>query len=122
MAVSSDFNVIPVRQTFDSNNRLFSVNFPVETGSARIVDDGYLIMQVRSVGEPGSHQLRLNGEIIPFDFQPAPGASQAWLAWMTTFRPGVLNSGTNRLEIERIGSDNFEVRDVVINWRERDSA
>ncbi len=118
MTTRSDFNVIPIRRTFNSSNNAFSVNFPIEAG--KIVDDGYLVMQVRSVGEPGNHQLRINGETIPFDFQPAPGTSQAWLAWMTTFRPGVLKSGSNRIEIERIGSDNFEVRDIVINWRERD--
>ncbi|MEO1621861.1 MAG: hypothetical protein AAFU53_12630 [Cyanobacteria bacterium J06632_3] len=118
MPTRSDFNVVPVRQTFNSGNNSFVSTFPIE--GTTIVDDGYLVMQIRGVGEPGSHRIVLNGQNIEFDFRPAPGASQAWLAWMTTFAPGVLRSGSNRIEIKRIGSDNFEVRDIVVNWRERD--
>lgn len=115
----SDFNVIPVRQNFDSNNQSFSADFRVE--GDQIVDDGYIVMQVRSIGEPGRHKIFLNNEEIEghFDFKPAPGGSHAWVSWMTTFKPDKLKPGINRIRIKREGSDNFEVGDMVVNWRER---
>lgn len=59
MPTRSDFNVIPVRRPFNSSNNSFVANFPIE--GAKIVDDGYLVMQVRGVGEPGTHRIKLNG-------------------------------------------------------------
>lgn len=121
MPTRSDFNVIPVRREFNSNNPSFSADFRVE--GAQIVDDGYLVMQVQGVGEPGTHRITLNNFDIEgnFDFKPAPGGSQAWLAWMTTFEPDkLLPDEINTLRIQRIGNDNFRVGDIVINWRERD--
>ena len=40
--------------------------------------------------------------------------------WMFTFSTDLLKVGTNTFRIIRQGNDNFEVRDVVINWRERE--
>ncbi len=125
MVTRADFDIILVRQTFNQANVTSEFNFRIEPSAASIGDDrGYGIMQVRGVGEPGTHSIEINGREVQgnFDFQPAPGASQAWLTWMFTF--GVeevdLHVGINTFRITRQGNDDFAVGDVVIHWRERE--
>ncbi len=123
MVTRSDFDTITVRQTFNANNPTSEFKFRIEPSASSIGDDlAYGIMQVRSVGEPGTHRISINGQEVDgnFDFRPAPGASQAWVMWMFTFSTDLLKVGTNTFRIIRQGNDNFEVRDVVINWRERE--
>ena len=125
MVTRADFDIIPVRQTFNQTNVTSEFNFRIEPSAASISDShGYVIMQVRSVGEGGTHSIEINGREVggDFDLKPAPGGSQAWLTWMFTFKVEQvrLRVGINTFRITRGGNDNFEVRDVVINWRERE--
>lgn len=122
MVTRADFDIITVRQTFNSNNNDRTFNFRIEPSAPSIGDDlAYVIMQVRSVGEPANHQIIINDRLVDdFSFQPAPGASQAWLTHMFTFSTDFLEIGINRFRIRRRGNDNFEIRDIVIHWRERE--
>jgi hypothetical protein len=115
----SDFNYIPVNHTFTANAPVFERNFPVElsTGQA-VVDDGYLLITVRSV-DSESHRIQINGtDLSSFDIPLPPGNSDAWLTYMDHIQPNVLRSGTNNIQITRVGNDDFVVRDIVIHWRE----
>ena len=121
MSTRSDFNYIPVRREFNANNPEFQINFPIETAGQSVVDDGYLIITVRSV-DLDSHRIRINNtDLTSFDIPLPPGNSDAFLTYMDRIQPGVLREGSNTLEIIRVGNDNFLVRDLVINWRERDT-
>ncbi|ETX05591.1 MAG: hypothetical protein ETSY2_22080, partial [Candidatus Entotheonella gemina] len=108
----------------DTNNPSKTVNFRIEPTASEIADShAYLLMQIRSVDSSGgAHRVKVNGTNINDnrvpDLPPAPGNSQAWLLWMLSFPASLLNIGNNTLEIERASNDNFEVGDVVINWRE----
>ena len=45
-----DFNCIPVNHTFNSANPVWETGFTVETtGGQQVIDDGYLLITVRSV-------------------------------------------------------------------------
>ena len=113
-----DFNYVPVNHTFTANSPTFERNFRVELSGQSVVDDGYLLITVRSV-DAGSHQILINGhQLSGFDIPLPPGNSDAWLTYMDRIQPGALRGGTNELEIRRIGNDNFVVKDVVVHWRE----
>ena len=115
----SDFNYIPVNHTFTANSPVFDRNFPVElsTGQA-VVDDGYLTITVRSV-DSQNHRIAINGrDLSGFDIPLPPGNSDAFLTYMDRIQPNVLQGGTNRIQITRVGNDDFVVKDMVIHWRE----
>lgn len=115
----SDFNYIPVNHTFNANSPVFERDFRVELSAGQeAVDDGYLLITVRSV-DSQSHRIQINGtNLSGFDIPLPPGNSDAWLTYMDRIQPNVLNSGTNNIQITRIGNDNFEVKDIVVHWRE----
>lgn len=115
----SDFNYTPVNQLFNDANSTFETNFIVDLSSSQsVVDDGYLLITVRSVDFAGHQILINNTQLGSFDIPLPPGDSDAWLTYMDRIEPGILRGGTNELEIRRKGSDNFVVKDVVVHWRE----
>jgi hypothetical protein len=114
-----DFNYIPVNHTFTANSPVFEQDFQVQLGSGQdVVDDGYLLITVRNV-DLQSHQIQINGtNLSGFDIPNPPGGSSAWLTYMDRIQPNLLQQGTNNIQITRIGNDNFEVKDLVVHWRE----
>lgn len=121
MPVRSDFNYIPVNHTFTANAPVWEANFPVELNVPleAIVDDGFLLITVRSV-DSASHTIQINGQNLSgFDIPLPPANSDAWLTYMDRIQPNVLHVGTNNIQITRVGNDDFVVKDLVVNWRER---
>ena len=120
MATRADFNVVPFNHNFDQPNESAVKNFPIE---AREIRDShaYLLVQIQGVG-PSSHGIKLNGKNITDsrtpDLPPAPNSSVAWFTWMLEFPASMLKTGDNRIEIEKRGSDDFRVGNVVVHWRE----
>lgn len=116
----SDFNYIPVNHTFTAQSPVFERNFPVELSTGQeVVDDGYVLITVRSV-DSESHRIQINGtDLSGFDIPLPPGNSDAWLTYMDRIQPNLLRSGTNNIQIIRVGNDDFVVKDIVIHWRER---
>ena len=114
-----DFNYIPVNHTFTATSPVFETNFPVQLSSGQeVVDDGYLLITVRSV-DLQSHRIQINGtDLSGFDIPLPPGNSDAWLTYMDRIQPNILHSGMNNIQITRVGNDNFVVRDLVVHWRE----
>jgi len=113
----SDFNLIPIAHKFTVAAPSVSKNFPIE-GTQKPIDDAYLLVQVRGVSTY-THSIQINDvELGGVDIPPAPGNSQAWLLWMDHIPPNVLKSGTNEITITRQGNDDFEIKNVVVNWRE----
>jgi hypothetical protein len=113
-----DFNYIRVSRTLTASNPVFETKFPVEVGNGKVVDDGYLLVTVRSV-DSDKHRIRINGqELSGFDIPLPPGNTNAWFTYMDRIQPGVLKPGTNTLQIVRSANDNFVIRDVVVHWRE----
>ncbi len=112
----ADLNVIIFRQTLTPSNPTATRSFPIE---GTPIDDAFLLLQIRSVGS-SSHRIEINDTALPgMDLPPAPGGSRAWQFRMDHIPPGVLRSGTNHLSIHRAdASDNFEIANVVVNWRE----
>ncbi|NEP85953.1 MAG: hypothetical protein F6K18_03470 [Okeania sp. SIO2C2] len=115
----ADFNYIPVNKTFNENSPVFEVDFPVEVSASQaVVDDGYLLITVRSV-DSQSHRIQINGtDLSGFDIPKPPGDSDAWLTYMDRIQPNVLRSGMNNIQITRVGNDDFVVKDIVVHWRE----
>lgn len=115
----SDFNYIPVNHTFTASAPVFEKNFPVELSAGQeVVDDGYLLITVRSV-DLDSHTIQINGkQLSGFDIPLPPGDSDAWLTYMDRIQPNVLRAGTNNIQITRVGNDDFVVKDIVVHWRE----
>jgi len=113
----SDFNLVPINHKFTVTAPTKTVSFPIE-GTQTPVDDGYLVIQVKGV-QLSSHQVKINGiHLGGSDLLPAPLNSQAWLCWMDRIQPNVLKAGGNDITITRIGDDDFEIGNVVVNWRE----
>ncbi len=120
MAMRADFNVVTFNHTFDQPNESETRNFPIE--ASEIQDDqAYLLVQTQGVG-PSAHGIVINGndvsDSLTPDLPPAPGKSQSWLLWMLEFPASFLNTGSNRIMIEKRGSDNFKIGNVVVHWRE----
>lgn len=114
---NSDFNWVPVNHTFTVASPTVTVTFPIE-GTKAPQDDGYLLLQIRSV-HLNTHKIFINNKELPsFDLPPAPGASAAYQLWMDHIPPGFLQLGNNTLRIDRAGNDDFFVRGVSVNWRE----
>jgi hypothetical protein len=115
----ADFNYIPVNRTLTENSTFFEDNFTVELSSGqRVVDDGYLLITVRSV-DLESHEIKINGEKLSgFDIPKPPGNSDAWFTYMDRIQPGLLHSGMNTIQIIRVGNDDFVIKDLVVHWRE----
>ena len=114
-----DFNYIPVNRLFSENDPEWERDFPVELSSdQKVVDDGYLLITVRSV-DLESHRIQINGVDLPnLDIPKPPGNSDMWLTYMDHIQPNILHSGDNNIQITRVGNDNFHVKDIVIHWRE----
>ena len=120
-----DFNYIAVNQSFNDSNTVFEKDFQVKLeGGRQRVDDGYLLITARSV-DSTNHRIRLNNRDLPgSDIPLPPGNSNAWFTYMvhvpleTSGGQPFLVPGTNELEIRRAGGDNFEVKDMVVHWRE----
>ena len=109
----SDFNLIPINRTFTVNAPSFTREFPIE-GNQAPVDDAYILITARDVSL-STHRIFINNQSLSgFDIPSESG----WQTWMDNIPPGILQSGTNTLRIDRIGNDNFTVRNVVVNWRE----
>ncbi|MBW4653150.1 MAG: hypothetical protein KME20_08995 [Kaiparowitsia implicata GSE-PSE-MK54-09C] len=115
-----DFNYIPVNHTFTASSPLFERDFPVEISAGQaVVDDGYLLITVRRVSSQ-DHRIIINGtDLSGFDIPLPPRDSEAWLTYMDRIQPNVLRGGTNTIQIIRVGNDDFEVKDLVVNWREQ---
>ncbi len=115
----ADFNYVPVNHTFTENSPVFETDFPVQINADQeLQDDGYLLITVRNVNS-GSHRIQINGtNLSGFDIPAAPGGSGAWLTYMDRIQPNILNSGTNNIQITRVGNDDFTVKDMVVHWRE----
>lgn len=115
----SDFNYVPVNHTFTGHNPVFETRFRVELSPGQsVVDDGYLVITVKSV-DATTHRIRINGvELSSFDIPLPPSNSDAWFTYMDRIQPNILQGGMNTLQIIRTGSDNFTVKDLVVNWRE----
>ncbi len=115
----SDFNLIPIGHKFTVNAPTVTKEFPIE-GTKDILDDGYILIEVQGVGR-STHRIQINNVDLPgVDLPPAPGGSQAFLVVMNRIHPNTLRLGTNSITITRQGNDDFEITNVVINWRERD--
>lgn len=113
----SDFNLVPIRQKFTTSNPSVTKQFRVE-GTDKPIDDAYLLIQVRGVNSL-AHNIKINGKSLAgADLPPAPNQSQAWLTWLEHVPPDFLKAGTNSIEIERKDHDDFEIRNIVVNWRE----
>lgn len=111
-----DFDYILVLHTFNANNPTWATNFPVNVDAGlNIVDDGYLLITVRSV-DSQAHRIQINGQDLSgFDIPLPPGNSHAWLTYMDRIQPGLLRPGLNNIQNTRVGNDNFVVRDVVVH-------
>ncbi len=115
-----DFNYIPVNHNFTANSPVFDIDFQVQLdrGQELVDDDGYLLITVRSVNSQ-NHKIQINGkDLSGFDIPAAPRDSNAWLTYMDRIQPNTLNSGTNNIQITRVGNDDFRVKDMVVHWRE----
>ena len=114
-----DFNYIPVNHKFTSTSPVWEFSFPVNVEPGRkVVDDGYLLITVRSV-DLDSHRIKINGtDLDSWDIPQPPGNSDAWFTYMDRIQPGLLHPGTNTIQIIRAGNDDFVVRDLVVHWRE----
>ena len=113
----SDFNWVDIGHKFTVNAPTINKKFPVE-GTQAPIDDAYLLFQIRGASQ-ASHSIKINNkELDGFDIPPAPGNSQSWLVWMDRIPPNVLKPGTNEITITRKGNDDFEIKAVVVNWRE----
>ena len=114
-----DFNYIPVNHTFTANSPTWERDFPVELSPGQeVVDDGYLLITVRSV-DTANHSIQINGQHLSgFDIPMPPGDSDAWFTYMDRIQPNALHGGTNNVQITRVGNDNFVVKDLVVHWRE----
>jgi hypothetical protein len=117
---TGDFNYIPVNHTFTASSPVFDKDFAVQLGASQaVVDDGYLLITVRSV-DTENHRIKINGkDLSGFDIPKPPGGSEAWLTYMDRIQPNVLHGGTNHLQIIRVGNDDFVVKDIVVHWREQ---
>ena len=115
----SDFNYIPVNHTFTANSPVFDQDFTVELSPGQnVVDDGYLVITVRSV-DSDNHRIEINGhDLSGFDIPLPPQNSDAFLTYMDRIQPNVLHGGTNHLQIPRTGNDNFVVKYMVVHSRE----
>lgn len=114
-----DFNYLPVNHTFTASSPNWERNFPVELSSGEaVVDDGYLLITVRSV-DSQNHRIQINDQDLSgFDIPLPPGNSDAWLTYMDRIQPNALHGGTNNIQITRVGNDDFVVKDIVVHWRE----
>ncbi len=110
----SDFNWIPINQTFNNSNQSFTINFPIE-GNLNPVDDGYLLITAHNVSHQSHHILINNVQLSGWDI---PIHNPGWQTWMDRIQPGVLHTGTNSLTITRGSNDDFTVKDAVVHWRE----
>ena len=118
----SDYRLISIDHLFTENAPTVTRSFNVE-GDLNVNrndrTDAYLIVQVRAV-EDSRHVIKINNRDLPgFDLPPAPGRSQSFVLWMDRIPFGFLRSGGNTITITRTVNDNFEVKDVVVHWRER---
>ncbi len=114
----SDYKLIQVQQNFTQSNPTFTTNFDIEGNPINNFVDAYLLVQVRGVAD-SRHRISINNRSLPdFDLPPAPGNSQSWLLWMDHIPTDFLRSGNNSITITRGANDNFEVNNVVVNWRE----
>lgn len=115
----SDYKLIPFGKTFSKNAPTEKKNFNIEGNPINTNrDDAYLLVQVRGVSS-GSHEISINDEPLPaFDLPPAPGNSQSWQLWMDHIPTGLLKPNQNSIRITHVGNDSFEVRNVVVHWRE----
>jgi hypothetical protein len=88
------------------------MNFPIE--GTPIQDDAYLIIRAENVSQ-ATHRITINNTELPnFDLPVHSG----WQSWVDHIPPGALQSGNNRIHIERVGNDDFDVAAVVVHWRE----
>ena len=116
----SDYTLVPINQTLTENNPTVTRSFNIEGTPININNrlDAYLLIQVRSVGD-NRHRISINNRQLPgFDLPSAPGRSEAFLLWMDHIPANFLRSGRNTITITRTVNDNFEVRNVVVHWRE----
>ena len=114
----SDYKLIPIEQNFTQSNPTVTKNFDIEGRPLNNFLDAYLLVQVRGVAD-SRHRISINNSELPdFDLPPAPGNSQAFLLWMDHIPTGFLRSGNNTITITRGANDNFEVKNVVVHWRE----
>ncbi|MCF6237100.1 MAG: hypothetical protein L3J70_12140 [Gammaproteobacteria bacterium] len=115
----SDFQYIPIHHIFKATSPVFEKDFRVELNTGqKVVDDGYLLITVKSV-DLDSHKIQINGaDLSGFDIPLPPGNSNAWLTYMDRIQPNTLKSGINNIQITRVGNDDFQVKDIVIHWRE----
>jgi hypothetical protein len=114
-----DFNYIPVNHTFTASSPSWETNFQVQVASGQeVVDDGYLLITVRSV-DSANHRIQINNQNLSgWDIPMPPGDSDAWFTYMDRIQPNALHGGTNNIQITRVGNDNFVVKDLVVHWRE----
>lgn len=110
----ADFKWVNFDTNFNSSTTNASRTFTVDSTPAN--DTGYLLVQAFDV-ERGNHRLRLNDKDLPSFDIPKHGDKQ-WFTWMDRIPPGFLKKGTNKLEILRMGQEDFTVANVAVHWRE----
>lgn len=109
----ADFNRVHINHMFNIANPSVSKAFPIE-GTDTPIDDGYVLIQAIGVDAWG-HRISINGNPLPHtDIPPGNG----WRAWVDHIPPGYLKAGTNTIQIERTGNDDFTIHNVFIHWRE----
>ncbi|MEL6522426.1 MAG: hypothetical protein AAFQ66_15775 [Pseudomonadota bacterium] len=129
--LGADFVWLNFDHTFngvDSETRGFRIDEEPDTAAPNtqnISAEGYLLIQAQNVGNDATraddgnaaqHRILINGTDLPaFDLVNANGLN----LWMDRIPDGVLRRGDNRLTIRSVGSDNFRVLNVVVQWRER---
>ena len=123
--IRSDFKWVNFDENFTSSNPSATRTFQIDGNP---IDTGYLLIQIRDIDiqqsqSVSSHRISINGEDLPSFDLPIQEGNNRWTTWMDRIPANFLQSGQNRITINREGnSDVFFVANVAVHWRERDSS
>lgn len=113
----SDFTWINFDFQFNAGNTETTRTFTIE-GNPLNTGNGYLLIQAFDV-EQSNHRILINGQDLPSFDLPQQAEGSIWTTWMDRVPQSLLNQGQNRITIRRVGSENFFVANVVVQWREQ---
>ena len=121
MAYRSDFAKVWISKIFNDTNPHTHKDFTIE---GTPLGPAYLLIQQRKISTRGSCQVKINEKVLkpPLGATGATrwGQGAAFRIEMMDITRGVLKAGTNTIEILRMSDDDdFQVRNVVVHWREQ---
>ena len=113
----SDFAWVNFDFRFNPQNTENTQTFTIE-GNPLNSGNGYLLIQALDV-ERSNHRILINGNDLPSFDIPQQSQSNLWTTWMDRVPQSFLRAGVNRITIRRVGSEDFFVANVVVQWREQ---